>query len=266
MYRRHAVIGFVSGSVFVGNALRIGREKVEIESLNSLRIPTNSSSSMGKSRVKSSIFIRNCSSLSGVIKDTDLKREKKSKSVASKGENKPKVEQVPRGSKLLVVGLGNPGKEYEMTRHNVGFQFLDIWAARLNASKFKVESKYSALISEVNLNDSKNTQVFLMKPSTYMNLSGQSVKAFCKFHKIPSSAVLVVVDEVNVDFGKVRLREKGSAGGHNGLKSIQQSLGTQEYPRLRIGLGRPNHREDLANFVLAKFTRSEQKDIQNVYM
>ena len=129
----------------------------------------------------------------------------------------------------LLVGLGNPGREYSGTRHNAGFMVLDRLAA-LAGARFRVDRKWQAEVAAAD-------GVWLCKPQTYMNLSGESVGAIARFHKIEPPCVLVVLDDMALPLGRLRLRERGSAGGHNGLQSIIEHLGTQEIPRLRVGIG-----------------------------
>lgn len=129
----------------------------------------------------------------------------------------------------LIVGLGNPGREYENTRHNAGFMILDRLAARLRV-EFGNERKFEARFA-------RSGQLFLLKPQTFMNLSGRSVAAVCQFYKIQPAEVLVVYDDVALPEGKLRLRRSGSAGGHNGMKSIIACLGTDQFPRVRFGVG-----------------------------
>jgi PTH1 family peptidyl-tRNA hydrolase len=133
----------------------------------------------------------------------------------------------------LIVGLGNPGKDYRDTRHNVGFMLLDRMAARSGVG-FKTEKRWQADMAKL-------PGVFLCKPLTYMNLSGAAVRAVSDFYKIPAGEVLTVSDDLALPLGKLRLRPEGSAGGHNGLKSLIEHFGTQKLPRLRVGIGAPIH-------------------------
>ena len=153
----------------------------------------------------------------------------------------------------LVVGLGNPGNKYEGTRHNVGFAAVDILAARHSVQWEAAPRGAGALVGRWRAAD-----VVLAKPLTFMNLSGAAVAALLQFYKIELPDMLVIVDEVQLDTGRIRLRPEGSAGGHNGLKSIIESLGTGAFPRLRIGVGRGDTRRDLADHVLAKFDAEER--------
>ena len=153
----------------------------------------------------------------------------------------------------LVVGLGNPGAKYENTRHNVGFAAVDVLAARHFVQWEAAPRGAGALVGRWRAAD-----VVLAKPLTFMNLSGQAVVGLLQFYKIELPDMLVIVDEVQLDTGRIRLRPDGSAGGHNGLKSIIGSLGTSGFPRLRIGVGRGDARRDLADHVLAKFDADER--------
>jgi len=154
----------------------------------------------------------------------------------------------------IAVFLGNPGLRYDNTRHNAGFIAADIIAkeigVKLNTAKF------SALTAVVNLGGHK---VLLLKPQTYMNLSGNSVKQAMRFYKIPLKNVIVISDDVSIPEGKLRIRRRGSAGGHNGLKDIIAKCGGEDFPRVRIGVGAPPHEEyDMADWVLSKLTVEER--------
>ncbi len=156
----------------------------------------------------------------------------------------------------LIVGLGNPGAKYERTRHNAGFQAVEHLVARWNADWADEKKKFSARLARAAVS---GHTVLLCQPLTYMNLSGEAVGAICDFYKIDEPArVLAIVDDANIGFGELRLRPGGSAGGHNGLRSIEQHLATPEYPRLRLGVGRPaDDRQELASHVLGKFAETE---------
>ena len=150
----------------------------------------------------------------------------------------------------LVVGLGNPGPKYEWTRHNVGFLVVDELAERASIPVQKL--KYKALTNTTVIG---GQSVLLMKPTTYMNLSGESVGQAARFYKIPPERVLVISDDVALPQGKLRIRRSGSAGGHNGLKNIIAHLGTDQFPRLKVGVGdKPYPDRDMADWVLGKFT------------
>ncbi len=153
----------------------------------------------------------------------------------------------------LVAGLGNPGSEYNMTRHNIGFSAID-YIADLNNAKIK-KLKYKSLFNEINCNGEK---VFLVKPQTYMNLSGESIRDFCSFYKIKPENVIIICDDISLPPGKIRIRRKGSAGGHNGLKSIIYQLNSEDFIRIKIGVGSPEHKDyDLADYVLGRFSKDE---------
>jgi len=162
-------------------------------------------------------------------------------------------------SKLLVVGLGNPGAEYEATRHNAGFMVIDELAKRHGVDLRRasvLEGEYGAF----NWPDEPGKTIGLLKPWTYMNLSGRSVlKAMQRFGLESPEQILIVVDETALDLGQVRLRAKGSPNGHNGLRDIEKIVGGPKYPRLRIGVGRPGGNTVLADYVLGEFTATEQK-------
>lgn len=158
----------------------------------------------------------------------------------------------------IVAGLGNPGLEYENTRHNAGFLTMDELAkqcgVKLDQMKFKSDCG-EAMLGDV--------RCLLMKPTTYMNLSGDAIAAAANFYKIPPEQVLVIYDDISLPPGKLRLRRKGSAGGHNGIKSIIAQLGTEEFPRIRVGVGaKPNPQYDLADWVLSKFSEEDMKALQ----
>ena len=160
---------------------------------------------------------------------------------------------------FLIAGLGNPGKEYERTRHNVGFVAIDAIAARAGV---KIDrAKFKALIAEVTLGGRRG---LLMKPQTFMNLSGEAVSEAMRFYKLDAAHVIVISDDVSLDPGRLRVRRKGSAGGHNGLKSLNEHLGTDEYPRIKMGVGqKPNREYDLADWVLSHFSDEELKALKD---
>lgn len=153
----------------------------------------------------------------------------------------------------IVAGLGNPGKEYEMTRHNIGFHFIDYFADKHNVQVKKL--KYKGLYGEVNISGEK---VLLIKPQTYMNLSGNCIGDFCSFYKIPPENVIIINDDVSLNCGNIRIRPKGSDGGHNGLKSIIYRLCSDNFPRIKIGVGSAAEKGmDLADYVLGRFAKAE---------
>ena len=157
----------------------------------------------------------------------------------------------------LIVGLGNPGPEYAKTRHNCGFRALDILAQKLGCRVDK--GKFQGLYNQVTYGDKK---LYLLKPQTYMNLSGQSVKQLAAFFHIPPQQIIVMYDDISLDPGRLRIRADGSAGGHNGIKSIISCIGGQDFPRVKIGVGAKPHPDyDLANWVLSTFSAAEEKDL-----
>jgi PTH1 family peptidyl-tRNA hydrolase len=157
------------------------------------------------------------------------------------------------GSPLLIVGLGNPGREYRANRHNVGFMLVDQLARDLDLRFSRRQSK--AMVASGRWGRRK---VILAKPQTYMNLVGQSVAALARFHRVELPDLIVICDELDLPLGTIRLRPGGGSAGHNGLRSIFEHLGSQDFPRLRIGIGRPPGRMDPADYVLQDFTAAEQ--------
>lgn len=163
------------------------------------------------------------------------------------------------GTDFLVVGLGNPGRDYELTRHNVGFLTIDELAERKQIPVQKL--KYRALTNSIRYGD---VTALLMKPVTYMNLSGESAGEAARFFKIPPERVLVISDDTDLPVGKLRVRRKGSAGGHNGLKSLIAHLGTDQFPRIKIGVGNKPHPDyDMADWVLGRFPPHDLTLIQD---
>ena len=163
----------------------------------------------------------------------------------------------PGGVSWLIVFLGNPGPRYEMTRHNAGFMAADAMAKEKNVNINK--ARFKALTATCDIG---GESVLLMKPQTFMNLSGDAVAQAAKFYKIPPEHVIVVSDEISLPIGKLRIRTKGSAGGHNGLKDIIAKLGTDAFPRIRIGVGAPPHPDyDMADWVLSTFKNQDAEDM-----
>ncbi|MBR5570709.1 MAG: aminoacyl-tRNA hydrolase [Oscillospiraceae bacterium] len=162
-----------------------------------------------------------------------------------------------KGENWLIVGLGNPGKQYERTRHNCGFRALDILADKLGCKIDK--GKFQGLYGQANYGGGK---LFLLKPQTFMNLSGRSVLQLSAYYNIPPQRIIVLFDDISLPPGRLRIRGNGSAGGHNGIKSIIQELGSQEFPRVKIGVGaKPHPEQDLADWVLSNFSAAEEKDL-----
>lgn len=158
--------------------------------------------------------------------------------------------------RFLVAGLGNPGRQYQANRHNIGFMVLDSLAERLGVNFGRMESK--ALIAKA---DHVGNHLVLAKPQTYMNLSGQAVSSLMRFYKIPLEKLIVVYDDVDLPFGVLRLRPAGGSAGHRGMNSIIEQLGTQDFPRLRVGIDRPPGRMDAADYVLQDFSRAEAEEL-----
>lgn len=159
----------------------------------------------------------------------------------------------------LIVGLGNPGKEYTKTRHNCGFRAIDILAEKLGC---KIDrAKFQGLYGQTTYNGKK---LFLLKPLTYMNLSGRSVLQLSAYFNIPPQRIIVMFDDISLNPGRLRVRAEGSAGGHNGIKSIISELGSQDFPRVKIGVGaKPHPEQDLADWVLSAFSAQEEKALSS---
>lgn len=157
---------------------------------------------------------------------------------------------------MLIVGLGNPGKEYENTRHNIGFMFVDEIAKAYNAT-FKLSKKHQALIAEINIKGQKH---YLIKPITYMNLSGISVRSVADYYKIPIEEIIIAVDDLALNVGQIRIKPSGSSGGHNGLKSIFGQMGTENIKRIRIGIAK-NTKIDQKDYVLGNLSNTEKQEI-----
>ena len=161
---------------------------------------------------------------------------------------------------FLIVGLGNPGKQYESTRHNAGFICMDILAEKYNIKINKL--KFKSLMGEGRI---EGKRCLLLKPQTYMNLSGEAVRDAVEFYKIPVENVIVICDDISLEPGKMRIRRKGSHGGQNGMRNIIYHLKDDNFPRIKIGIGaKPNPEYDLADWVLSRFTQSEAKLIKQV--
>jgi PTH1 family peptidyl-tRNA hydrolase len=161
---------------------------------------------------------------------------------------------------LLVVGLGNPGDNYARTRHNLGFMVADLLAARLG-SKFKAHKRSGAEVVSGRL---AGHSVLLAKPRCFMNESGRQVGPLAKFYSVAPADMIVIHDDLDLDFGRIRLKIGGGEGGHNGLRSVVASLGTNEFQRVRIGIGRPPGRKDPAAFVLENFTAAERAEVPTI--
>lgn len=154
----------------------------------------------------------------------------------------------------VVVGLGNKGKKYDITRHNIGFEVVDEFARQHQIKLTK--TKFKAVIGEGHIYGEK---VIVVKPQTYMNLSGESVMKILDFYDLPLDNLIVVYDDIDLDTGKLRIRKKGSGGSHNGMRNIIYLLKKDAFPRVRVGVGRPSNGQNLADYVLSRFTKDEQK-------
>ncbi len=160
---------------------------------------------------------------------------------------------------FLLIGLGNPGREYANTRHNFGFMLIDRLAERLNARGMKVQSK--AIVMDARYEERK---LILAKPQTFMNLSGQSVQGLAHFYKIPFTNLMILSDDLDLPFGTIRIRALGGPGGQRGLSSILEKLGTKDIPRMRLGIDRPPGRMDPADYVLQNFSRDDLKSLSEI--
>ena len=157
----------------------------------------------------------------------------------------------------IIVGLGNPGKEYENTRHNLGYKVIDKLSEKLKISLNR--ERLEGLSGNGKYNDEK---IMLVKPLTYMNLSGNCVSKILKYYKLTEKELIVIYDDIDIPVGKIRIKPNGSPGTHNGMKDITQKLGTKEFTRVRVGSGKPAENMDLAEYVLSNFKKDEQKEIE----
>lgn len=157
----------------------------------------------------------------------------------------------------FIIGLGNPGKKYENTRHNVGFKIVDKLAAELSVERTQI--KHKAIIGETKLADNK---IYLIKPQTYMNLSGESLRSIVDWYKIPLEDLIIVYDDIDLELGKIRIRKKGSAGSHNGMRSIIYHLVDDGFPRVRVGIGKNPENFKLVDYVIGNFAKDEIKIIE----
>ncbi|AEV67065.1 peptidyl-tRNA hydrolase [Acetivibrio clariflavus DSM 19732] len=157
----------------------------------------------------------------------------------------------------VVIGLGNPGPRYENTRHNVGFDTIDRLSKKHNIAVTKV--KYKAVIGDGNIGGHR---VLLVKPQTFMNLSGESVREIIEWYKVPVKNIIIIYDDIDLPVGKIRIRPKGSAGTHNGMRSVIYQIQSEDFPRIRIGIDKPPQGWELADFVLSKFSADERKSVE----
>ena len=160
----------------------------------------------------------------------------------------------------IIAGLGNPTREYEKTRHNVGFEVIDVLADMLGTTV--EEKKFKGLYGRGIIGGEK---VLLLKPQTFMNLSGESVKAAAGFYKVDHEHIIIIYDDISLDVGQLRIRKKGSAGGHNGIKNIIAHLGTQEFSRIRVGVGDKPKKMDLADYVLSRFSKEDRVLMEDAF-
>ena len=158
----------------------------------------------------------------------------------------------------IIAGLGNPGKKYEDTRHNIGFRTIDALADKLNIKVNKI--KFKGLVGEGRIAAEK---VILLKPHTFMNNSGESIVEILNFYKLKPEDLIVVVDDIDIEFAQLKIKKNGSAGTHNGLKSIVNLTGSKDFARFKVGVGKKHHNEDLANFVLSSFPAKDKKHIED---
>ncbi len=166
-----------------------------------------------------------------------------------------------QNKQILIVGLGNPGNEYDGTRHNIGFEAIDAFAKANDFDPWINKKDLKCQMATKRLGD---IQVIAVKPTTFMNLSGEAVQAVAHFYKIPAERILAVYDEIDIDFGQIRLRVGGSSAGHNGVKSLIEHLG-ENFGRVRVGIGPKTHEKmDSADFVLAKFSKEEEPQLKNL--
>ena len=160
----------------------------------------------------------------------------------------------------IIAGLGNPTREYEKTRHNVGFEVIDVLADMLGTTV--EEKKFKGLYGRGIIGGEK---VLLLKPQTFMNLSGESIKAAADFYKVDHEHIIIIYDDISLDVGQLRIRKKGSAGGHNGIKNIIAHLGTQEFSRIRVGVGDKPKKMDLADYVLSRFSKEDRVLMEDAF-
>lgn len=160
----------------------------------------------------------------------------------------------------IIAGLGNPTREYEKTRHNVGFEVIDVLADMLGTTV--EEKKFKGCYGRGIIGGEK---VLLLKPQTFMNLSGESIRAASDFYKVDHEHIIIIYDDISLDVGQLRIRKKGSAGGHNGIKNIIAHLGTQEFPRIKVGVGDKPKKMDLADYVLSRFSKEDRAAMEDAF-
>ena len=167
--------------------------------------------------------------------------------------------KVTNNNIALIVGLGNPGEKYESTRHNIGFSFIDKFSEQINSPI--TDSKFNSLYSNVNKDGKK---LLLLKPQTYMNDSGVAVKKVKDFFKISSNQTIVIYDDLDLQVGQIKIKDTGGSGGHNGVNSIIENIGNNDFIRIRIGIGKPLEKSMTNKYVLSKFTKDESKIVNNI--
>ena len=160
----------------------------------------------------------------------------------------------------IIAGLGNPTREYEKSRHNVGFEVIDVLADMLGTTV--EEKKFKGCYGRGIIGGEK---VLLLKPQTFMNLSGESIRAASDFYKVDPEHIIIIYDDISLDVGQLRIRKKGSAGGHNGIKNIIAHLGTQEFPRIKVGVGDKPKKMDLADYVLSRFSKEDRAAMEDAF-
>ena len=160
----------------------------------------------------------------------------------------------------IIAGLGNPTREYEKTRHNVGFEVIDVLADMLGTTV--EEKKFKGCYGRGIIGGEK---VLLLKPQTFMNLSGESIRAASDFYKVDPEHIIIIYDDISLDVGQLRIRKKGSAGGHNGIKNIIAHLGTQEFPRIKVGVGDKPKKMDLADYVMSRFSKEDRAAMEDAF-
>lgn len=164
----------------------------------------------------------------------------------------------------LIAGLGNPGTQYQLTRHNIGFMAIDAWAQSLNAGSFRAEHKSETKKLKLEISQ-KSEEIILVKPQTYMNKSGEAIQALMNFYKIPLKNLLIIHDDIDQNYGSMKFQKNRGHGGQNGVRNISELLGSADYARLKIGVGRPTHPGfDIGDYVLSSFNKEEQAQLNKI--
>lgn len=178
---------------------------------------------------------------------------------AKKAKKRPRKKKTPSSPVRLVAGLRNPGPDYDGTRHNIGFEVLREVADRSGESLGRAPSRVSGLLTQIGVGDDRT---LLFTPNTFMNESGRAVRSALSYHKIDPSDLLVIHDDIDLPFGRLRIQVDGGSGGHNGIRSLERSLGTNRFSRLKVGVGRPPGEMDPADYVLSPFTKTEHAEVE----